>query len=193
MQRFARKPHVHYRADRKCVTVNSKAITSRSFTTPIFGGTEEPISYEEFINALPESERKYIHNYCIAVPTGQVKKTISDLLKFYKGNVLKNVDIDEPTDIRIWEHQACFNPNQKIKNPEVVMPNCIMDFTKNTGAMIYYRKLTIDGVPDCEFWLSIPTEAKKNVRVRNLWDIPISEIDRGSKNKKEVVIVWHVN
>lgn len=77
--------------------------SGKEIIQPIFRGTKGNIRYEELrqyciqMGKLRSSEKRIspIQVYC---KKGEVKKTFYEFLQFYKTNLLKDVDIEHPTD-----------------------------------------------------------------------------------------------
>lgn len=72
---------------------------------PIFQGTYGDLSYKNFLAYC--RDKKFIEPdasesaYVIKCKKGKIKETLHEFLAFYKSNILKDVDINNPTDMGI--------------------------------------------------------------------------------------------
>ena len=69
----------------------------KNIKIPIFQGNYGEIKYKDLIDYA--IEKKYIDQnmwvaYIIKCKKGEIRQTLHELLKFYKSNILKNVDVD---------------------------------------------------------------------------------------------------
>ncbi len=77
---------------------------------PIFRGSLGKINRTELLSFIKQSANSGIPgNLCFPLERGKVKETFFEFVNFYKKSLLKNTDIDHPTDIgvntevRVWE------------------------------------------------------------------------------------------
>lgn len=72
---------------------------------PIFQGNSGDISYKEFLDYCYKNnllEKGWGETYfVIKSDKGKLNKTFHEFLNFYKGNILKNVDINKPAKIKV--------------------------------------------------------------------------------------------
>ena len=72
---------------------------------PIFQGTMGDVSYKDFLKYCVD--KKYLEpnvaetNFIIKAQKGKLTKTFHEFLYFYKGSILKNVDISKPNKIKV--------------------------------------------------------------------------------------------
>lgn len=72
---------------------------------PIFQGTMGDVSYKDFRKYCVD--KKYLEpnvaetDFIIKAQKGKLTKTFHEFLYFYKGNILKNVDISKPNSIKV--------------------------------------------------------------------------------------------
>ena len=72
----------------------------KKFKFPIFQGTSGDVLYNDYLdycwgNGLMSSD-DIETGFVIKCKKGEIKKTFHEILKFYKSNLLKNVDIEKP-------------------------------------------------------------------------------------------------
>jgi len=74
---------------------------------PIFQGNMGDVSYDDFRQY--SLDKKYLEpnvaESCFIIKTdkGKLTKTFREFLIFYKGNILKNIDINKPSKINIFD------------------------------------------------------------------------------------------
>jgi hypothetical protein len=79
----------------------------RRLKIPIFQGNMGDVSYDEFRQY--SLNKKYLKpneaESCFIIKTdkGKLTKTFREFLVFYKGNILKNIDINKPSKIHIFD------------------------------------------------------------------------------------------
>jgi len=72
---------------------------------PIFQGNMGDVSYDNFRQYC--LEKKYLEpnvaetSFIIKAKKGELTKTFREFLNFYKGNILKNVDINKPAKLKV--------------------------------------------------------------------------------------------
>ncbi|HPS58217.1 MAG TPA: hypothetical protein PK514_08940 [Spirochaetota bacterium] len=80
-------------------------IDGHEIKIPIFQGINGDIDYKTFIDYCHEN-KLLINNaresgFAIQAKKGQLKSTLHDFIRFYKKNILKDIDIEKPTWVGI--------------------------------------------------------------------------------------------
>lgn len=100
-------------------------IEDKNVVIPIFHGYMGDITYQDFRDYC--SEKKFLDKgyresgFIIQCKRGEIKKTFHEFLKFYKGNILKDVDIEHPAFMEVFEKRLFIRYECKVEDIKILI------------------------------------------------------------------------